>query len=458
MRRLKSANLNPNQAPRRLPPQAATKFITHFQQQKKKKKRPAILRVHVHDWPAAHTTMRPRKAHVRLRATKAVILVLVCCSVWLLTSQLVRRAGPFSSASSSSSSLLSFSSLFPSPSSPSPSSSSNSTLGFGRIYVVSQQDSPRRKTIIQAANVTELTLTIPLQPVWTDQDERKFRLPKDSSIQRGSLLAWLGHLHALQQFLDSGAETALFLEDDVDWDIRLRTSQAPLVSAAARRLLAVDDGRRYPYGHPDRWDLIYLGHCGDYWHGMDVEFVDGHVKPSDLSSTPHAAFADHSMSPPHRLHPFTASLFKNLGVGPQTRLFHRSVFPLCTFGYALSRAGALRLLQLGRKEPSTSGHKAYDVLILLSCRDYGLRCWTVNPEIFHHMPGPSIIDVQQGNTELPPVDRAAKDQIKDRGETPNIDCGFWDGSFRFDDGDVTRLDWLRREVGRKGRCLKKGRH
>ncbi|RDA95109.1 hypothetical protein CP533_2188 [Ophiocordyceps camponoti-saundersi (nom. inval.)] len=385
--------------------------------------------------------MLPRKPHPRLRATKALFLLLLSCIIWMLTSHLIRRAGPSFYASSSSS------------------SASNSTLGFGRIYVVSQKDSPRRQTIVQAANVTELTLTIPLQPVWTEDDERNFRLPKDSSIQRGSLLAWLGHLHALQQFLDSGLETALFLEDDVDWDIRLRTTQAPLVSAAARRLLAPPtvDGRRYPYGHPDGWDLIYLGHCGDYWHGMDIEFVDGHVKPSDLASTPHAAFSDRSMSSPDHLHPFTASLFKNLGVSPQTRLFHRSVFPLCTFGYALSRAGALRLLQLGKKEPTTSGHRAYDVLILLSCRDYGLRCWTVNPEMFHHMPGPSIIDVQQGNTELPPVDRAAKDQIKDRGETPNIDCGFWDGSFRFDDGDVARLDWLRNEVGRKGRCLKKSR-
>ncbi|PFH62857.1 hypothetical protein XA68_11413 [Ophiocordyceps unilateralis] len=337
-------------------------------------------------------------------------------------------------------------------------SSSNSTLGFGRIYVVSQQASPRRKSIVQAANVTELQLTIPVQPIWTDDDERKFRLEKDSSIQKGSLLAWLGHLHALQEFLNSGAETALFLEDDVDWDIRLRTIQAPLVSMAARRLFrSALDARRYPYGDPESWDLLYLGHCGDYWHGMDIEFVDGHVKPSDLEATPHTAFTDPTMSHSDSLHPFTKSLLKNLGVGEQTRLFHRSVFPLCTFGYALSRSGARRLLQLGRKEPTSKGHKAYDVLILLSCRDNGFRCWTVNPELFHHLPGPSIIDVQQGNKELPPVDRAAKDQIQARGETPNIDCGFWDGSFAFDDRDAVRLSWLRSEVGRKGVCLKSGR-
>ncbi|PHH73776.1 hypothetical protein CDD80_3563 [Ophiocordyceps camponoti-rufipedis] len=403
--------------------------------------------------------MLPLKPH-RLRTSKVVLFLLLFCITWLLTSHLLA-------------------SFLHRPPHSFVSTSTNATLGFGRIFVVSQQGSPRRKSIVQAANVTELMLTVPAQPVWTDEDERRFRLERDSSIQKGSLLAWLGHLHALQQygprprvamllrsrlhllgsrFLDSGVETALFLEDDVDWDIRLRTVQAPLVSAAARRLLSgSSNGRRYPYGDPERWDLLYLGHCGDYWHGMDIDFVDGHVQPSDLESTPHVAFADPSLSHPDNLHPFTASLLKNLGVRNQTRLFHRSVFPLCTFGYALSRAGAHRLLQLGRKEPSTKGHKAYDVLILLSCRDYGLRCWTVNPELFHHVPGPSIIDVQQGNKDLPPVDLAAKDQIDARGETPNIDCGFWDGSFAFRDEDVARLEWLREEVGRKGICLKSGR-
>lgn len=263
------------------------------------------------------------------------------------------------------------------------------------------------------------------------------------------------------RFLDSGAETALILEDDVDWDIRLRTTQAPLISTAMRSILGSAssglDQRRYPYGSPQSWDLLYLGHCGDYWHGVDVPFVDGHVKAKDLEATPHTAFTDPSMSHSENLHPFTASLLKNLGIGEYTRLVHRSVFPLCTFGYAVSRAGALRLLELGGKEPPGSGHKAYDVLVLHSCRDHGLRCWTVSPELFHHVPGPSIIDVQDGGKDLPPVDRAAKDQIKARGETPNIDCGFWSGAFSFEDEDSVRLYWLRQEVGRKGRCLKAGR-
>ncbi len=105
----------------------------------------------------------------------------------------------------------------------------NSTLGYGRIYVISTPDSPRRKLLVHAANVTEMDLTIPVQPQWTEEDQDKFRLRENSTLGRGSLLAWLGHLHALREFMASGAETALLLEDDVDWDIRLRTQQIPLV-------------------------------------------------------------------------------------------------------------------------------------------------------------------------------------------------------------------------------------
>ncbi|UNI13393.1 hypothetical protein JDV02_000141 [Purpureocillium takamizusanense] len=387
------------------------------------------------------------KANRRLRTGRAIALCLLVFVVWIFTSSQLLSFFRIEGGDGSNDGIVA--------------SSSNATLGFGQIYVISQRGSARRKGIIQAANVTELQFTIPEQPVWTEADERNFRLANNSSISKGSLLAWLGHLHALQQFLDSGADTALFLEDDVDWDIRLRTTQAPLVSAAVRQVLGRTsrrlDARKYPYGDPSSWDLLYLGHCGDYWHGMDVEFKDGHVKPKDLEKTPHTAFIDPSMSHSDNLHPFTKSLMKNLGVDEYTRLVHRSVFPLCTFGYALSRAGARRILEWGGKEPSEGGYKAYDVLILLSCRDYGLRCWTVNPELFHHVPGPSIIDTQSGNKNLPPVDRAAQEQVKTRGETPNIDCGFWKGAFGFDEQDEDRLEYLRQEVGRKGRCLKSGR-
>ncbi len=369
----------------------------------------------------------------------------------------------------------------------------NATLGFGRIYVVSTEDSPRRPGLLKAANVTELDLTIPIQPTWTKDD-----LEGHKGIRRGSVLAWLGHLHSLRQyvsfssslpvaepqlthhpqfrFVDSGAETALFFEDDVDWDIRLRSFQAPLVATAVRTQLAPKPGptsspksdahpnprldvRHYPYGDPTAWDLLYLGHCGDYWHGVSEGFEKGHVKPENLAALPHISFNDSSLPDPSNLHPWTASLLENLGVPPRTRLVHASVFPLCTFAYAVTRDAAQRMLkQLSLEARADDGPVAYDVAILHHCHaDNGIRCWTVNPELFHHMPGKSMISGIDNQFNIPPVDATGREQAEERQETPNIDCGFWSGAFTFQPGDKRRLNWLRREVGRKGRCLKAGR-
>lgn len=75
----------------------------------------------------------------------------------------------------------------------------NSTLGFGYIYVVSKQDSPRRTSLIHSANVTDVQLTIPAQPIWATEDQLSFK-SQDSTIGNGSMLAWLGHLYALRQY------------------------------------------------------------------------------------------------------------------------------------------------------------------------------------------------------------------------------------------------------------------
>jgi hypothetical protein len=73
----------------------------------------------------------------------------------------------------------------------------NRTLGFGAIVVVSRDGSERRHALLQAANVTNIDLTIPVQPQWTEGDVERFR-DKETGVQKGSALAWLGHHNALQ--------------------------------------------------------------------------------------------------------------------------------------------------------------------------------------------------------------------------------------------------------------------
>lgn len=345
----------------------------------------------------------------------------------------------------------------------------NATLGFGGLYVVSGPGSPRRQHLEQAAAVTELQLTIPEQVSWSDADISNFRWHNEteSKIGIGSAKAWLSHHLVLKAFLASGLETALIFEDDVDWDIRLRTQQIPRAQKAARSLSSASSSwsSQYPWGDPADWDLFYLGHCGDYFNDLSEKVGVGHHHPSDLERIPHVVFPDPTMPFRTDIHPFTASLFTALQIPEQHRLLHASQWPLCTFGYAVTRAAAQKILSTvaPEKEDISRDLIAYDAALLSGCRDkdvpWSIKCYTVQPELFHHMEGKSIIALQEETKEhhvfRPPVDVAGLEQVEWRHETNNIGCGFWSGEFYFLDGK--ELEYLRREVGRKGRCLKKGR-
>lgn len=76
----------------------------------------------------------------------------------------------------------------------------NKTLGFGAVVVVSKEGSDRRHSLLQAANVTDINLTIPQQPKWTEGDVQKFRNGQEDGVQRGSILAWMGHRNALRWY------------------------------------------------------------------------------------------------------------------------------------------------------------------------------------------------------------------------------------------------------------------
>lgn len=337
-------------------------------------------------------------------------------------------------------------------------SPANATLGFGALYVVSGPNSPRRNTLIQSANVTDLHFTIPTLPTWTDEQVMAFRgTDKETSITNGSVRAWLSHNLVLNEFLKSGLESALIMEDDVDWDIRLRTQQVPLAATAARSLLP-PASEEYYWGHPDDWELFYVGHCGDYFTTLDEPVGVGVVHPNNLSDLAHVVYPDQTLPRRTDTHPFTASLLDAFDVPEKYRIVHRSVSPLCTFGYAVTRSSARRLVEEYAPvsgERGTIDH-AFDVAILTACRDKGLRCFTVNPELMHHMEGESLISTMDNKKYRPPVDKAGLKQTYWRGETSNIGCGFWSRDFNWD-GDQDKLKYLREEVSRKGQCLKPGR-
>ncbi|KAF2143491.1 glycosyltransferase family 25 protein [Aplosporella prunicola CBS 121167] len=347
----------------------------------------------------------------------------------------------------------------------------NATLGFGAVLAVSGPDSPRRSALLQAANVTGLELTVPDQPRWTEEHVDAFNKalePTEQGTGRGSVFSWLSHANAVQWFLDSGLETALIIEDDVDWDIHLRSVQIPAAAASTRDLLASSyasdsssssrgGNRGYYWGNPAAWDVLWVGHCGDWFQEIqDGIGRPGFHAPSNLTTVGARLFNDSSLPTRADLHPFTRDFFDALQVPEGMRFVHNSILPLCTFGYAINRPSAQRLLS-EIANSSAPLDPAFDMAMMHGCKYKGLRCYTVNPELFHHVLGDSLIAAVDQREEIfpPPVDAAGFDQTRERNETSNVACGFWSGDFAFDSAE--RLEVLREEVGRKGRCLKPGR-
>ena len=123
-------------------------------------------------------------------------------------------------------------------------------------------------------------------------------------------------------------ESALIMESDADWDLRIKETLQDVASASKRLLdWPFDAPPRpgvFPYG--DKWDIIWIGHCGAWNHDNHriYSFNDSNVPPKDFES----AFAGAPKEGQHRQ-----------GT--------RSVFPLgvttCTTAYAISNAGAVKM-------------------------------------------------------------------------------------------------------------------
>ncbi|GAA5974310.1 hypothetical protein JCM11641_006728 [Rhodosporidiobolus odoratus] len=151
-------------------------------------------------------------------------------------------------------------------------------------------------------------------------------------VNEGVISTFWGHTRAMKEILRNGDRSALILEDDVDveWDLER------LWSRIERRL-------------PEDWEATLLGHC---W-GKE-------------------------MFEPQYLHPH----------------LHRSTVPLCLHAYALSSAGASRLLAL-LLNPWTAYQTAVDTAVPSFISFDLLNSFSVEPPlIIQRKDGPS--DIQAG--------------------------------------------------------------
>lgn len=143
------------------------------------------------------------------------------------------------------------------------SKAANTTLGFGAIFVLTDDTlSWRTQGLKLAAKKLGIELHVPLLPPVTEDHVWRHLGGDELVTSLASVKAALNYFVLLQHFLDSDLQTALLLEDDTDFSLHIK-DQLETISRAlwegekteidASRQRAEERSRRYaPNGHSVR--------------------------------------------------------------------------------------------------------------------------------------------------------------------------------------------------------------
>ncbi|KAI0203255.1 hypothetical protein F4808DRAFT_467357 [Astrocystis sublimbata] len=304
----------------------------------------------------------------------------------------------------------------------------NGTLGFAEIFVINLPSRlDRREAMLKAGAVSNLNLTIleafsgadDSVPPSTSVASQGATARKAKSSSAGARGSWNSHKSAIQTIVDRRLGGALVLEDDVDWDVRLKT-QMTTFAEAARMWLDIDldtterDEKRQlvarapapaqgretnipipqrrgrsiagsPYG--DGWDILWLGHCGA---DLPSPFSSSTSSSSALSSSSSSSSSpliiplpnDTTVPSPQHLKPHPFALRDKLAAAypPHTRVVHAAAGNVCSLAYAVSPKGATKLLRwLRRGRGEEFAGRQWDLMLRDWCmgetwRDMG-RGW-----------------------------------------------------------------------------------
>ncbi|KAL6720022.1 hypothetical protein ACLMJK_001943 [Lecanora helva] len=301
----------------------------------------------------------------------------------------------------------------------------NNTLGFERIYaLVLPGRADRTRPLLNAAKATNLNLTV-LDAI-RDKDIAKEFWPQDwkDDHTTGELGCLVSHVRTWNKMIAQNVSSALIVESDADWDLRLRSSMRKL-ALGVRTLIdwpfeQPHNAQPYhvqPYG--DSWDIIWTGHCGSSHEGNTriYRWNDSSVPPRSKTWVYKPVLTDEQ-------HIFgTRSLFQ---FGSTT----------CTTSYAISLQGAVKLVNYFKKT-----NKGLDETMSRVCTTkVDLTCVSVWPQvmmaadtksnILHHK-GQDI--VEGGEIEFKPMD------VK---PGPSIQYSAWRNARRIIDEGAGRDKWL----------------
>ncbi|KAK6069593.1 Procollagen galactosyltransferase 1 [Seiridium cupressi] len=301
----------------------------------------------------------------------------------------------------------------------------NSTLGFGKVFVIGLPErTDKRDAITLTSSLTGFHVewvdgvrgeTIPDKAVPFGADRKK--------LWENNLGSWRGHMNAVRRIVEEDLDSALIMEDDMDWDVRLQP-QLERVAQGARALLSSASNPISPYG--DDWDILWLGHCGEVF----PELLDENKnKPADDAGIKYMqrkfVIGNDLTVPP--LDKVTGLIdFKS---SPEhTRWVHITGAPICTFAYALSQRGARKVLfdlsvdhltgpfdnslaglcrrsvaSVGVQDPAKAGDRGLDA-----------KCISVTPPVFFHHRAKGMMNADSD------IQTGTGGAVREKGYTENI--------------------------------------
>ena len=155
------------------------------------------------------------------------------------------------------------------------------------------------------------------------------------TMSKNAIGSWRAHLNALRYVVMNRLESAIIFEDDADWDVALRY-QLVQYAKASRYILRQNGSASSPYGNG--WDVLTIGHCDAEARKEDMRRW---VIPNDPTViAPHirggAWIPD--------MKPWQAWNSKHPDKSNNTRICFASEWNACTTAYAVSLAGAMKIL------------------------------------------------------------------------------------------------------------------
>ncbi|KAK2628995.1 hypothetical protein QTJ16_002098 [Diplocarpon rosae] len=293
----------------------------------------------------------------------------------------------------------------------------NATLGFERVFAVGLAErSDKRDALMLISSLTGFRIN------WIEGVRGESVVDKALpygvdrvKLWETNLGSWRGHINAVRTIVEEGISTALIMEDDMDWDVRLK-DQLQDIAAGTRTLQPL---RTHPSASPygDDWDLLWLGHCGEVFPEKLEEYASMDPNSPDFVyvSTKYTIENDLTVPPPARV-----AGFQNYTTSPYTRWVHVTGAPICTFAYALSLEGAKKVLF-----DLSVDHLAgpFDNALAGLCRwgrpqtRLGMRCFTVTPPVFMHHKAKGY---SNGDSDIQVVGGGGKGSLREVGTTENM--------------------------------------